>query len=96
MLRLQAKQQTSTTLMSVEKSEGQVSHIAKHLQSSPGTVLQSSFLRKRESSWQAHLKRISPYIVRHLVADGGFHFFDSDQHGSNCDEPGMLHFSTTL
>ena len=30
MLRLQAKQQLSTTLMSVEKSDSQVSHIAKH------------------------------------------------------------------
>ena len=94
MLRLQAKQQLSTILPSVEKSHSQVSPIAKHL---PGTVLKSSFLRKRDSSWQAHLKRISPYIVGGEGVwwesiDSGFHFFDGDQDDSSRDEPRMLHF----
>lgn len=97
MLRLQAKQQLSTILPSVDKSDSQVSQIAKHLPFFPGTVLKASFLRKRECSWQAHLKRISPYIVGGEgvwweSVDNGFHFFDGDQDDSSRDEPRMLHF----
>ena len=79
MLCLQAKQ-LSTMLPSVEKSDSQVSQIAKCLPFFPGTVLKSSFhFSGREIAGKC-LKRISPHIVggtgvRWESVDRGFHFF---------------------
>lgn len=82
MLRLQAKQDQRQALLSVGKSESQVSHIAKQLPPLPGTSVKSSFITKREDSWQLHLKRISPFLVGGegewwVHTPNGFHFCQS-------------------
>ena len=69
--------------MAVHKGETQVSHVAKELPKLPGTTVKKSFIRKRESSWQLHLQRISPFLkdgegVWWTATSEGFHFRDGD------------------
>ena len=83
MLRLQAKQEQRQALLSVGKSDSQVSHIAKELPPLPGTTVKTSFISKREDSWQLHLKQISPFLVGGegewwTHTPNGFHFKDGD------------------
>lgn len=63
MLRLQVKQEQHVALLSVQKGDTQVSHIAKDLPSLPGTHVKTSFLKSREDRWQLHLQRISPFLL---------------------------------
>lgn len=84
MLRLQAKQEQRQALLSVERGDTQVSHVAKELRTElPGTSLKTSFLKHREDSWQNHLQRISPFLaagegVWWVRTPSGFHFNDGD------------------
>ena len=81
----------------MDKLDTQVSHVAKHLPQSPETTINSSFLRMRERSWQAHLVRISPFLV---LGEGvwwessvnGIHFFDGDKDDPYRCAPMLLHF----
>ena len=96
MIRLQAKQEQRTALISTEKANTQVASAAKHLPSFPGTTIKKSFIKYRVSSWQLHLQRISPFLT------GGegmwwnftdvFHFLDGDDDPSTHGEPVLLHF----
>ena len=98
MLRLQAKQEQRQALASVENSDSQVGQIAKHLPQFPGTTIKFSFLRSRESSWQAHLVRISPFLLQGKGAwwelkSNGFLFHDGDNDNNYRYQPKLLHFN---
>ena len=97
MLRLQAKQEQRQTLASVESSGSHVGQIAKHLPQFPGTTIKFSFLRSRESSWQAHLVRISPFLSQGEgswweTKSNGFLFHDGDTDNPSRSQPKLLHF----
>ena len=91
MLRLQVKQEQHQALLSVQKGDSQVSHIAKELPHLPGTTVKMSFIKQREDSWQLHLQQISPFLI---AGEGvwwtrrpnGFHFHDGDQDSSTKDD----------
>lgn len=97
MIRLQAKQEQRTALLSVEKADTQVASVAKHLPKLPDTMVKKSFIQHRESSWQLHLKRISPFLMSGeggwwTHAENGFRFFDGDSNPTTPNEPSLLHF----
>ena len=97
LLRLQAKQENRAALLSVEKADTQVGQVAKHLSHLPGTTIKQSYVDQRESQWQAHLKRISPFLVYGegvwwVLTDGNFHFLDGDEDVSHQVGPTLLHF----
>ena len=93
MIRLQAKQEQRSTLISVQKADTQVSSIAQHL---PGTTIKRTFIKHRVASWQIHLQRISPFLTRGGVwwkhTDDGVHFLDGDDDPSTHDEYSLLRF----
>jgi hypothetical protein len=97
MLRLQAKQEQHMAM--VERSDSQVSHVAKHLPLFPCTTMRKTFIRKRKDSWQQHLRRISPFLtagegVWWTRTDDGYKFLDGDQESNTRSEDGftLLHF----
>lgn len=86
-------------MTSVEKGATQVSHVAKDLPKLPGTTVKSSFIKRRQDSWQNHLQRISPFLtagegVWWTSVDGGFHFRDGDGDSNTQSEDcfTLLHF----
>ena len=91
MVRLQVKQEQHQALLSVQKGDSQVSHIAKELPHLPETTVKMSFIKQREDSWQLHLQQISPFLI---AGEGvwwtrrpnGFHFHDGDQDSSTKDD----------
>ena len=74
MIRLQAQQEQRSVIPKVMKGDSQVSHVAKDLPPFSPTLVKSSFIRRREDSWQVHLKRISPFL---LAGAGHTHQMDS-------------------
>ena len=95
MLRLQAKQEQHEVLASVSKGDSQVSHVAKDLPPLPGTIVTSSFIRKREDSWQIHLQQISPFLVAGVgvwwsYTSNGFVFHDGDTDPANSSDAFLL------
>ena len=83
MLRLQAKQEQRGVLTSVKIGDSQVSQVARDLPQFPRTGVKSSFIETREDSWQAHLKRISPFLecgadVWWSFTPNGYIFHDGD------------------
>lgn len=83
MLRLQAKQEQRGVLAAVTKGDSQVSHVARDLPEFLPTVVTSGFVNERKDSWQAHLQRISPFLVAGAGAwwtytPDGFCFHDGD------------------
>lgn len=98
MLRLLAKQEQRAALLSVQKGDTQVSHIAKELPQLPGTTLKTSYIKKREDSWKLHLQHISPFLtegegVWWEGTSTGFHFLDGDaDSASQGDEFVLLHY----
>ena len=97
MIRLQAKQEQRTALLSVEKADTQVACVAKHLPKLSDTMIKKSFVKHRESSWQLHLKRISPFLINGegiwwTHTENGFHFFDGESTLALSSDPPLLHF----
>jgi hypothetical protein len=97
MLRLQAKQEQHMALLSVEKGDTQVSHVAKQLPHLPGTSVKMSFLKNKEDSWQLHLQRISPFLtagegVWWTRTTNGFHFYDGDTDNSQAHGITLFHY----
>lgn len=98
LIRLQAKQEQRHVLQSIHTAESQVSSIAASLDQEPRTTIHYSFIKARQSSWQAHLERISHFLVlgkgvwwEHT--DEGYCFFDGDSDLSHHPEgPALLHF----
>jgi hypothetical protein len=93
MIRLQAKQEQRSSLVSADT---QVASVAKHLPKLPGMAIKRSFIKHRVASWQIHLQRISPLTRGEGVwwkqTDEGFHFLDEDDDPSTHEECSLLHF----
>lgn len=65
LLRLQAKQKVGDMYKAYNDSSSRVSKAAKEMGcSKQNTNIPCSFLSGRMSSWQAHLVRISPFLLR--------------------------------
>ena len=97
LLRLHTKQEQKSTLASVQNADSQVKQIAKQLHSIPNTHIRKSFIHHRQSKWQIHLYRISPYIVLGRgvwwsYTSEGFEFFDGDTTTPQSSRPPLLHF----
>lgn len=102
LLSLQAKQKVTvgkTSCMSGQES--MVSAVAKYLPMYPGTTIDKDFVHRRSQSWQAHLRRISPYLthgegVWWSQDNNVYRFHDSDLHPHNHSEgPPLNHFHNT-
>ncbi len=101
LLRLQAKQLTGDLSASLRNGETRVKHAASAVPTFSGTVVYEDFIEGRSSSWQAHLGRISAYL---LCGEGvwwekvgsGYRFFDGDDDpGFRQQGPPLLHFRST-
>lgn len=60
-------------------------------------MIKKSFIQHRESSWQLHLKRISPFLISGegewwTHTENGFCFFDGGDSNPTSNEPPLLHF----
>ena len=66
LLSMQAKENTGTnsTLTSLKRQTTMVTEVAKRVPLYNGTVISREFLQDRMASWQAHLTRISPYLLK--------------------------------
>ena len=101
LLSLQARQKSNETQQSVQKQETIVSSVAKSLPPYQGTTITKSFIQARTHSWQAHMQRISPFLVcgenvwwAQTEDMSGYKFFDSDHDEENRSVgPSLLHFS---
>ena len=100
--RLQAKHLLGEVTTVVEKQEGRVSQAASHLSSFPGSRFSKSFIQQCLSSWQSHLKRISPYLLTGKgvwwQTDGEYYMFSdgSEDPEYRTEGPTLLHFRSTL
>ena len=63
MLRLQMKQREGSLLKSISNKHTKVQVATKHVPQCTGSKFSKSFLYRKRSSWQAHLERISSYLV---------------------------------
>ena len=96
LLSLQARQKSNETQQSVQKQETIVSSVAKSLSPYQGTTITKSFIQARTHSWQAHMQRISPFLVcgenvwwAQTEDVSGYSFFCHDEEVG----PSLLHFS---
>ena len=98
LLRLQAKQLTGQLPSSLKNGETRVKWVAAALPPFPGTTVSETFISGCSSSWQAHLERISHYL---LCGEGvwwekvgtSFKFFDADSDADFRPQgPPLLHF----
>ena len=65
-----------------------------------GTKIHTEFIASRPHSWQAHLKRISRFLLKRKVwwdsTDDEFVFFDGNEHENVRPEgPTMFHFRSS-
>ena len=103
LLHLQAKQLTGQLSSSYNHGEARVKRVAAALPSFPGTTVSESFVNGccGNSSWQAHLERISHYL---LCGEGiwwkkvgsSFMFFNADDAEFRPQGPPLLLFHSTL
>ena len=63
LLRLQAKKETGKMLHSVNEADSQVSKAALNVHIVEGSTFAKRFITQRKHSWQAHLERISPFLL---------------------------------
>ncbi len=102
LLRLQAKQMKKDLYKSYHESNSRVSKAARELQpATENTHIPFTFLTGRMSSWQEHLKRISPYLVPGpgiwwKKTEEGFEFHDGrNTPDTNTKGPQLKHFRST-
>ena len=103
LLRLQAKRSVGSLLNPIQKSDSQVRRAASNLENFSGSMVSKLFISRRNHSWQAHLERISPFLVygRGIwwfeTADN-YHFLDgATDPESHLEGPLLLHYrSSTL
>lgn len=96
-LRLQAKKEVGQILASVDIANSQVSRAASNLAPFQNTTITTAFIANRKKSWQAHLERISPYLLEGegawwKKAPEGYLFFDTDFETEAPTSPPLLHF----
>ncbi len=101
LLRLQFKQRQGSLLDSVTANQSAVSAASAHMPPSCGTYITKAFIQTRRHSWQAHLERISHYLILgpHIwwrKDRDGYLFHDSDN-DPNFHDPGpkLSHFRDT-
>lgn len=99
LLSLQARQKSGEVQRSLKKQETVVSSISRSLLPFQGTKISKSFLNTRKQSWQAHMHRISPFLVLGeniwwQQTETEYQFFDSDTDPEYWSEgPNLMHFS---
>ena len=103
LLRLQAKRSAGNLLNPIQNSDSQVRRAASNLERFSGTVISKSFTSTRNHSWQAHLERISPFLVHGkgvwwLETEDDYRFLDGATDPEYHQEgPLLLHYrSSTL
>ena len=99
MLRLQAKKQSGHTLHSVNEADSVVSKAAANLPTFSRTRVKKNYILSRKHSWQAHLERISPFLVQEQEwwADtlDGYEFKDAETDpDTSVHGPSLMHFTT--
>ena len=100
LLRLQAKKETGKMLHSVNEADSQVSRAAATIRTctSSASTFKKTFVAERQHSWQAHLERISPFIVHGEGVwweqdEAAYYFRDGpDDLDFHQDGPGLLHY----
>ena len=99
LLRLQAKRQTGQVYQTFYEESGRVAKAASELQQTKcNTVIPTSFLVGRLSSWQAHLTRISPYLILGCnvwwkCTSLGYEFLHGSEESADRHEgPGLSHY----
>ena len=101
LLRLQMRQKEGTLIDSVSAKQSKVSAAAKDLPKYRGTMISKEFLSSRASSWQAHLERLSTFLVLEpgvwWKEDGiSYVFYDGDDDPNFRDNgPKLHHFRNT-
>ncbi len=101
LLRLQIKQNEGKLISALRAGQTKVSKVAKHVSAYPGTRVDKQLLTNRSSSWQAHLQRLSTYLVLGhgewwREDEAGFVFHDSDSDPDFRESgPNLHHFRTT-
>ena len=102
LLRLQAKSQYRDIYASVKQGESRVAKAGANIPPYEGTVVKDDFIQPRIKSWQAHLERLSRFLV---AGEGvwwektqdGYHFFDGDGDLECHNEgPPLLHHRSVL
>lgn len=98
MLRLQAKQLNGKLSSTFEAAETEVRKVAKNVPEFERTCISSSFINSRSYSWQAHVERISHYLVlgegkwwQKNESSDSFTFFDGDRDPDSLIEGPELH-----
>ena len=103
LLSMQAKDLTGTnsTTTSLKRQATMVTEVANKVPPYSGTVISTEFLKTRMASWQAHLQRISPYLIH---GEGvwwkreqqSYRFLDSDTDNETQPQgPPLQHFRDT-
>ena len=99
LVRLQAEKDLSTNhnVSSVEKQQAHVSKLASSLPSFPNTIIPKEMLVNHPSSWQAHLERISDYLLAgkgvwwNESDNGDINFFDAKGNVESSEAGPLLH-----
>ena len=100
LLRLQAKKEVGYILHSVNEADSQVSKAGANLTKFKGSKFTKPFVECRIQSWQAHLERISHFLVEGEGVwwreyDNVYYFKDGDDNPKyNSQGPQLLHFRT--
>ena len=63
LFRLQAKKETGKMLHSVNEADSQISKAALNVDNVEGSTFAKHFIAQRKHSWQAHLERVSPFLL---------------------------------
>ena len=101
LLRLQAKKELGKILHSVNEADSQVSKAAANLSAFKGSKFSKCFVEYRLHSWQAHLERISPFLLEGEGVwwrefNGIYYFMDGDDDPNyHSQGPTLLHFTTS-
>lgn len=97
-LRLQAKQLNGKLSSTFAAAETEVKKVAKNVPQFERTCVSSSYINSRSYSWQAHVERISHYLVlgegkwwKRNGSSNSFTFFDGDGDPDSHIEGPILH-----
>ena len=100
LLRLQAKNEVGHILHSVNEADSQVSRAAANIAAFKGSKFSKCFVEYRLHSWQAHLERISLFLLEGEGVwwkefNGIYYFMDGDDDPNyHSHGPTLLHFRT--
>jgi hypothetical protein len=101
LLRLQAKQKRGDIFKSYKTSSGRVAKEVQQLgECVPNTTISKDFLTSRMSSWQAHIQRVSPFLllgkgVWWRSTESGYEFLDGTEENERQEGPPLHHFRDT-